>query len=151
VGLPAAGSVAAALVFAAFVAAFAVALWRLLDSTDPRGAPGAWGVALLLFALSSPYLIPWYAAWFLPLLPLGKDRTLIAVGLICAAILALTGIPAEPDGWPDLWRGMLLAVHYVAAPIMLGLFLLAYPRALTASGGPAPGPARRRPSGARRS
>jgi alpha-1,6-mannosyltransferase len=150
VGLSAAGSVAAALVFAAFVAAFAVALWRLLHSTDPREAPGAWGVALLLFALSSPYLIPWYAAWFLPLLPLGKDRTLIAVGLTCAAILALTGIPAEPDGWPDLWRGMLLAVHYVAAPIMLGLFLLAYPRALTASGWPAPGPARRRPSGARR-
>jgi hypothetical protein len=75
--------------------------------------------------LASPYLLPWYAAWFLPFLPLLADSGLTWIGLAAAGLLALTGVPAEPAFDPGLWRGMILAVHYVVAPVMLALFVAA--------------------------
>ena len=115
-------------VIAAFLIAFAVAWWRILRRARPEGSADAWGSSLLLFALASPYLLPWYAAWFLPFLPLLADAGLTWIGLAAAGLLAVTGVPAEPAFDPGLWRGMILAVHYVVAPGMLALFVAAMSR-----------------------
>jgi len=115
-------------VIAAFLLAFAVAWWRILRRAHPEGSADAWGSSLLLFALASPYLLPWYAAWFLPFLALLADSGLTWIGLAAAGLLALTGVPAEPAFDPGLWRGMILAVHYVVAPVMLALFIAAMAR-----------------------
>jgi len=99
-------------------------VWRLLREPDARPVADAWGSALLLFALAAPYLLPWYVAWFVVPLALMRDGGLIVAGVAAASVLALTGIPAEPAASPGLWRDMLLAVHYVAAPAMLVLFAI---------------------------
>ena len=111
-------------VYAVFLAVLAVLVWRLFQERGWLPAE-SWGGALLLLALAAPYLLPWYAAWFLPFLPLMKERRFILVGLVAAGVLSLTGVPAEPGSDPALWRQMMLAVHYAAAPVMLGLFVLA--------------------------
>jgi alpha-1,6-mannosyltransferase len=95
----------------------------------PMGPAAVWGAALLVFALGAPYLAPWYAAWFLPFLVMGDGR-LAMIGLAASGLLALTGVPAEAASEPALYDGARLAVHYVAAPIMLALFALAARRVL---------------------
>jgi hypothetical protein len=112
-----------AAVLALFLAAFAWGLTLVIQRARPdRDAPASWGVGLLLLTLSAPYLLPWYVAWFVPLLPLVADAGIIAIGLAASGVLAVTGIPAEPGPDPGLWNGMILAVHYVAGPVMLALF-----------------------------
>jgi alpha-1,6-mannosyltransferase len=112
-------------VYAAFVAVFAVLTWRLLWTGRWRASAGLWGMSLLLFALAAPYLLPWYAVWFLPFIALMGDDRLPVAGLVVAAALALTGVPAEPAPDPGLWRAMMLGVHYAVAPITLVLFIYA--------------------------
>lgn len=105
-----------------FLGIFAVMLWRILRRALVDALGDQWGRSLLLFALAAPYLAPWYAAWFLPFVPFLADSPTAWIALAAGAILALTGVPAEPAGEPNLWSSMLLAVHYVAAPAMLLLF-----------------------------
>jgi hypothetical protein len=126
VGGHGAATVVGGAVYAAFLAAFVVAFVVLIRS--PRMQPDAWGAAVLVFALAAPYLLPWYAAWFLPLLALVADDRLVGIGVAMSAALALTGVPAEPGTAPGLWHGMLLAVHYGAAPLMLAMFGIAIHR-----------------------
>ena len=114
-----------AVVYAAFLAVFAFAAWRLLRTSAASAQPVLWGSSLLLFALAAPYLLPWYAVWFLPFLALFVDRRLTLVGLVVAGVLTLTGVPAEPIPDAGLWNGMTLAVHYLAAPIVLASFVYA--------------------------
>jgi ABC-type glycerol-3-phosphate transport system permease component len=92
--------------------------WRV---TLPLIAPGVLAAALLAFALTAPYLLPWYAAWFLPVLALTTDRWLPRIGIILASLLALTQVPAEPGTTPLLLRDMELGVHYGAAAIAVAL------------------------------
>jgi hypothetical protein len=108
----------------AFLAVVALVLWRLARRAGPEGPAQAhvWGASLLLLALGSPYLVPWYAAWFVPFLFLIEDERLALIGLVATATLALTGVPAEPGPDPGLYDAMRLAVHYAVAPIMLALF-----------------------------
>jgi hypothetical protein len=87
-----------------------------------------WGGGLLLLALAAPYLLPWYAAWFLPFVPVMTETGLAVIGLIVGGLLTLTGVPAEPAVDPGLWRNMILVVHYAVAPTMMGLFLVAAAR-----------------------
>jgi alpha-1,6-mannosyltransferase len=130
----------------AFLAAFAVLYWRLLREGTSRAAPVLWGASLLSFALAGPYLLPWYAAWFLPFVALFTDEALVWIGLGVAAVLALTGVPAEPGTDPGLYRGMLLGVHYVAAPIMLVALVAVAWRLITGrQGGRSRPPGRQRP------
>jgi hypothetical protein len=70
-----------------------------------------------------------------------SDRGSAVIGLVAAGVLTLTGVPAEPGSAPGLWRNMVLAVHYGAAPLMLGLFLAWTTRVMrsdTINGSPAP-------------
>jgi hypothetical protein len=113
-----------------FLVLFAVAFGRFLRRRGAeamaRGADqltNAWGAFTIGLALAIPYLLPWYAAWFLPFLPMMTDGGLALIGFAVAGLLALTGIPAEPGSAPDAWRDMVLGVHYGLAPIMLVLFL----------------------------
>jgi alpha-1,6-mannosyltransferase len=105
----------------AFIAAFAVVLWRLARRSTPSASADAWGTALLAFSLSAALLLPWFVAWFIPLLALVDDDELVWTGTLMTVVLALTGVPAEPSVAPGALRAMILAVHYGAAPIMLGL------------------------------
>jgi hypothetical protein len=100
---------------------FIALFWRILQRAGAVPDPERWGGTMLLLALAAPYLLPWYAAWFVPFLGMMRDRALARAGLAVAALLALTGIPAEPGNAPQVWRDMLLAVHYAAAPAMLAL------------------------------
>jgi alpha-1,6-mannosyltransferase len=125
---PAWGDALSTLVLAGFLVLFGLALVHIVRAESPS-PPARWAMAMVVFALAAPYLLPWYAAWFVALLALVAalpDRRFLAVGIGTALVLALTGIPAEPAaGAAGLWHGMVLAVHYVAAPILLFLLVVA--------------------------
>jgi hypothetical protein len=110
-----------------FAAAFLAVLWPLVRDRPGRGpeggtdAPARWGTALLGAALAGPYLLPWYAAWFAPLIGLARDRVVLWIGVAACCVLTLTGVPAEPGTDPAAYRDGLLGVHYVAAPLVLAL------------------------------
>jgi alpha-1,6-mannosyltransferase len=113
-----------------FLVLFATAFTRFLGrrqtervAQSPDRLANTWGVFTIGLALAIPYLLPWYAAWFLPFLALLTEGSFVAMGFAVAGLLALTGVPAEPGSAPDVWRDMVLGVHYGVAPIMLGLFL----------------------------
>jgi alpha-1,6-mannosyltransferase len=134
------GTALGSAVYAGFLVSFVLLLWRLLVARPPGGsAPlwDVWGPSLLLFALASPYLLPWYAAWFVPFLALLSDRRLALAGLAVGGLLTLTGIPAEPAADPGLWRWMVVGVHYAVAPFMLALYAFVA-RAILRSDGPRP-------------
>jgi alpha-1,6-mannosyltransferase len=124
------GSVASKAILGLFVLAFLGFFIRIVRRSSGATIPNAWGVSLLLFGLSAPYLTPWYAAWFVPFLAFFADEAFTILALALTSLLALTGVPAEPASSPGLWHDMLLAVHYVAAPIVLAMFLIAAARLL---------------------
>jgi hypothetical protein len=116
-----------ALAQAAFTAVgvlFLILILRRVLRRDPRVGPAeSWGWGLLVTSLCAAYLLPWYVVWFLPALVLTTRPLPIVVGVSAASLLALTGIPAEPSFDSAVWSGMLLVVHYVIAPVMLGLLV----------------------------
>jgi alpha-1,6-mannosyltransferase len=132
------GTALGAFVYAAFMAAFAFLTWRLLLNGRWTAPASLWGMSLLLFALAAPYLLPWYAVWFLPFIALMGDDRLALAGMVVSAALAMTGVPAEPAPDPGLWRTMMLGAHYVVAPITLACFVYAA-RAVLARTSPASG------------
>ena len=108
--------------------AFVALAWRLARRGDVAD-PALWGITLLLLALSMPYLLPWYAAWFAPILGLLVDDTLLLAGALTTGVLALTLIPADP------FRGLTTpavmdGVHYGAASVLLVVLLLVASRLL---------------------
>ena len=129
---------AAVAVEAAFVFLFAVLVWRLargMRASDPAVPAAAWGVALLLLALSMPYLLPWYAAWFAPLLGLLADETLVLAGALVTGVLALTLIPADPfHGLTS--PAVMYGVHYGAASVLLVVLLVVASRVSAAGTAP---------------
>src|SRR5207248_5318836 len=121
-----AGADAARAVEVAFLLFFVVLLWRLARRTgppDPAAPADAWGIALLLLALSMPYLLPWYAAWFTPFLGLLADMALLFAGAFVTGVLALTLIPADPFHGLTT-PGVMYGVHYAAAPVLLVVLLV---------------------------
>jgi alpha-1,6-mannosyltransferase len=117
------------LVVVAFFVVFVVVFIRLLvrwgrdRSRDIGLWPDAGAVGTVGLALALPYLLPWYAAWFLPFVAVTTERGVALIGLATAGLLALTGIPAESGSASEVWRAMVLVVHYVVAPLMLVLFV----------------------------
>jgi len=121
-----AGAMAAGIVEAGFLVLFVVLVWQLARRTGP-GTPGApadaWGIALLLLALSMPFLLPWYAAWFAPFLALVADEVVVMAGALVTCVLALTLIPADPFyGYST--RGVMDGVHYGAASVLLAVLVV---------------------------
>jgi hypothetical protein len=132
VGGHATGAAFDAAVSVAFAALFLALFWRVLGRPGAVSDPDRWGGTVLLLALAAPYLLPWYAAWFVPFLGVMRDRALAVAGLAAAALLALTGIPAEAGTAPRVWQDMLLAVHYAVAPAMLALLAVVASRMVRA-------------------
>jgi hypothetical protein len=121
----AAGAHAAAAVEIGFLILFAVVAWQLRG----RAPAESWGVGLLLLALSMPYLLPWYAAWFAPFLGLLAAELLVA-GALVTGVLALTLIPADPfHGLTS--PAVLDGVHYGAASVLLVILLFVMSRVLS--------------------
>jgi hypothetical protein len=125
------------LVVVGFLLVFAAAFIRYPTRRDPDRSvdtagrwANSWALGTVGLALSIPYLLPWYAAWFLPFLAVTTEVGVAVIGFAVAGLLALTGVPAEPGSAPGVWRGMVLGVHYVIAPIMLALFLALVVRVL---------------------
>ena len=117
---------AARAVEAAFGLVFVAGLWRLARRrrvSEPAALAADWGVALLLLALSMPYLLPWYAAWFTPFLGLLADMALLFAGAFVTGVLALTLIPADPFHGLTT-PGVMYGVHYAAASVLLVVFLV---------------------------
>jgi alpha-1,6-mannosyltransferase len=114
------GADAARVVQAAFFLLFVVLLWRL--ARNAASLVDAWGVALLLLALSMPFLLPWYAAWFAPFMGLLADDALLLAGVLVTGVLALTLVPADPFHGltaPAVMDG----AHYGAASVLLLVLL----------------------------
>jgi hypothetical protein len=125
-----AGTVAGKAVVAGFLLLFVWLFWRLASRMRTWGSlADGWGSALLLLALASPYLLPWFAAWFAPFLGLMTDEAMLWIGVGVSELLALTIIPADPPQGLSAW-GVMGTVHYVIAPLMLALFALAAVRML---------------------
>jgi alpha-1,6-mannosyltransferase len=116
-----AGKVAHTATEAGFLLLFAALLWRLTRRIGEKDAPvliGQWGIALFLLVLSLPYLLPWYAAWFVPFLAFFEDSVLTVAGVFACIVLAFTLVPADPFHGvttPAVMDG----VHYAAAPLLL--------------------------------
>jgi hypothetical protein len=76
----------------------------------------AW--AALASMLVAPILLPWYAAWVVPLawvLP----RPARGGAVILSLALAITELVAEPARSPGLYEAMVFGLHWVATPLML--------------------------------
>lgn len=121
----------------AFLLLFAVLLWRLVRRVRDAGARppiAEWGLALFLLALSLPYLLPWYAAWFVPFLAFFEDPLLTIAGVFACIVLACTLVPADPFHGlttPAVMDG----VHYAAAPLLLIILVVATVRLLAPARG----------------
>jgi alpha-1,6-mannosyltransferase len=107
----------------AAIATVALIMRRLATGDARVGHAEAWGWGMLVVSLCAAYLLPWYVAWFLPALAVSARDAPVAVGTAVAALLGMTGIPAEPGFDQSTWSSMILVVHYVIAPVMLGLLV----------------------------
>jgi hypothetical protein len=127
------GPTVGTVVKAAFVAVLVALVVAAMPGASARGTSAAvrsstlvsaWATSVLVLALTVPYLLPWYAMWFLPLLPFVDDVRQLVAGVALAALLSLTGIPTEPAVAPAAWRDMVSAVHYGAAASALAILLV---------------------------
>jgi hypothetical protein len=125
-GSTAAGHAARVAVVGAFLLLFVLIVLRLarrVDRADAASPTELWGVALLLLALTMPYLLPWYAAWFAPFIGLFADEALVLTGALVTGVLALTLIPADPFHGRTS-APVMNGVHYGAAPVLLVVLLV---------------------------
>ena len=112
-----------------FAAALLIGFVRLARDVARRGAAArepveavcaAIGWSLVMLMLLGPVLLPWYAAWALPLvwlLPRPPRATLIAAG----AALAMAQWSTEPLRYPDAFNVNLAIGHWVVTPTVLVL------------------------------
>jgi hypothetical protein len=99
-----------------------VTLVRHLSRDPSRLEPvvviAAMGWAGLISLLVSPVLLPWYAAWAVPLgwlLP----RPARGGAVLLSLALAITELVAEPARSPGLYEAMVFGLHWVATPLIL--------------------------------
>lgn len=120
-----AADVASLLVRIAFPLAFLWALVTLVrhlardaSRISPPLVVAAIGWAGLISLLVSPVLLPWYAAWVVPvawLLP----RPARGGAVLLSVALAITELVAEPARSPGLYEAMVFGLHWVATPVIL--------------------------------
>lgn len=93
-------------------------LARQRERLEPVVVVAAMGWAGLISLLVAPVLLPWYAAWAVPLawvLP-GVAR---GGAVLLSLALAITELVAEPARSPGLYEAMVFGLHWVATPVML--------------------------------
>jgi alpha-1,6-mannosyltransferase len=105
--------------FAATLVICVVALARRVWRTPSLAELGAaWAWSLILLMLLGPVLLPWYAAWSLPLvwlLPRVPRAVLIGTGVE----LTLSQWTTEPTVYPGAYDANVLIGHYVLTPLVL--------------------------------
>jgi hypothetical protein len=121
VGLPHQVALSNRVIEILFLAIAALALLVLLRRGDTRPLPERVVLALMIFLLCSPWLQPWYLAWFIPFVGFVARRTVIAV----AIALSLT---ASESLVTQLTSGLVLhtlaRVSYDVFPILALGFLV---------------------------
>jgi hypothetical protein len=99
-----------------------IALVRHLARDPSRISPpvvvAAMGWAGLISLLVSPVLLPWYAAWVVPLAWL-LPRPARGGAVLLSLALAITELVAEPARSPGLYEAMVFGLHWVATPVIL--------------------------------
>ncbi len=145
-GAPAAGTALGFIVrfgFAVILVGVLAALLRHLAREPGRITPtllvAAMGWAMLVALLTSPLLLPWYAASAMPLAWL-LPRVPRFGAVFLAVVLTITELIADPASSPRIWEAMVVGLHNVASPlalVILGLLLLELRRRLAI--GPASG------------
>lgn len=86
-GLGISEDVAAALLAALFAIAY---LWLLREAWRGRARLG---LAAGLMLVATPWLVPWYAVWAVPLAAVEEDRTAQALALVLSAYLLRDAVP----------------------------------------------------------
>lgn len=95
---------------------------RAVDREPIEAVGAAMGWSLVALLLLGPVLLPWYAAWVLPLawlLPRPPRATVIAAGVA----LALAQWSTEPLRYPDAFAVNLWVGHWIVTPAMLVLVI----------------------------
>lgn len=93
-------------------------LARRPDRLTPEITIAAMGWATLFALMMAPLLLPWYAAWVVPLAWLLPKPARIGVLFISVA-LVITELISEPTRAPRAWEVMVLWLHWVATPVVL--------------------------------
>jgi hypothetical protein len=63
-------------------------------------------------------LLPWYAAWVMPMAWI-LPRTARGSAVLLSMALAITELVAEPSRSPDVYEAMVFGLHWVATPAVL--------------------------------
>jgi alpha-1,6-mannosyltransferase len=106
---------------ALFLVVAVVALLVLLRRGDTRPVPERVVLALMIFLLCSPWLEPWYLAWFIPLVGFVTSRTVIAVAVAFSVIASESLVTQLTSG---LVLHTLARVSYDVYPILALGFLV---------------------------
>jgi Glycosyltransferase family 87 len=85
-GLGTVGHPVALILSVMFAAAFSWLLWRVWQGRLDWIAGAGWAAFALLVTAGS--LLPWYAAWLMPLAALGRDRRLWRASLVVTVVMA---------------------------------------------------------------
>lgn len=124
-----AGDVASAVIRLLFPVVLGLVLFAIVrhaardrQRLGPEVVVGAMGWATLFGLMLAPLLLPWYAAWVLPLVwllprPARNGAVLIAVALV------ITELMSEPTRGPRVWEVMVLWLHWVATPVVLAVLV----------------------------
>jgi hypothetical protein len=110
--------VAFPLVFAWVLVTLVRHLTRDPSRLEPKVVVAAMGWAGLISLLVSPVLLPWYAAWAVPLAWL-LPRPARGAAVLLSLALAITELVAEPARSPGLYEAMVFGLHWVATPVIL--------------------------------
>ncbi len=114
------------LLFPAVLALVLLGISRHLVRGPERIGPdlvvGAMGWATLFGLMLAPLLLPWYAAWLMPLAwilpkPARNGAIFIAVALV------ITELMSEPTRSPRAWEVMVIWLHWVATPVVLAVLV----------------------------
>lgn len=124
-----AGDVVSAVIRIAFPAILLAALWgigrhlaRRSGPTAPEQTVAAMGWATLLAMMMAPLLLPWYAAWVVPLVWL-LPKPARGGAIFLSVALVITELMSEPTRSPRAWEVMVIWLHWVATPIVLAVLV----------------------------
>jgi hypothetical protein len=70
-------------------------------------------------------LLPWYAAWVLPIVWLLPRSGRVAI-LGTSALLTVSLAVAEPAGYPHTSHAMVFVGHYLVTPVVVGFLVWVY-------------------------
>ena len=104
-----------------FLAVAALALLVLLRPGDTRPVPERVLLALMIFLLCSPWLQPWYLAWFIPVVGFVTRRTVITLAVALSLIASESLVTQLTSG---LVLHTLARVSYDVYPILALGFLI---------------------------